>query len=250
MHSIRTRIAAIAAIVGLVGAVLLLYFGPAQAQSQPQSQSRPQRGLWQEIDQSNLAQSASISAVTMGGDQPTHYRLFTADLAALDAILASAPQEGMVNAAQAPTVLTLPMPRGGYQRFSVEQYTMLTPDFAAAHPELKTYRGRSLDDPASTVQVSRTPWGFHSMVLTGGQLAYIDPQAQANTYINYAAQDLPAKFLSDNHIHFEPETASQPTGPVTSGDKLHTYRLAVAATSEFTQDAGGQQAAQDRGLCQ
>ena len=96
MHSIRNRIAATAVIVGLVGAVLLLYFGPAQAQSQPQSQSSPRRGVWQEVDQSTLVQSASISAVTMGGDQPTHYRLFTADPAALDAILVSAPQEGMV----------------------------------------------------------------------------------------------------------------------------------------------------------
>ena len=138
------------------------------------------------------------------------------------------------------------MPQGGYQRFTVEQYTMLTPAFAAAHPELKTYRGRSLDDPASTVQVSRTPWGFHSMVLTGGQLAYIDPQAQSNTYINYAAQDLPTKFFSDNHIPFAPGQANQPTAPVTSGDKLHVYRLAVAATSEFSQDAGGQQAAQSK----
>ncbi len=254
MHSIRTHIAATAAIVGLVGAVLLLYFGPAQAQSQPQSQTSARepsgRDIWQEIDQSTLVQSASISAVTMGGVQPTHYRLFTADLAALDAILVSAPQEGvasgMVNAAQAPTVLTLPMPQGGYQRFAIEQYNMLTPDFAAAHPELKTYRGRSLDDPASTVQVSRTPWGFHSMVLTGGQLAYIDPQAQSNTYINYAAQDLPTQFLSDDHIHFAPETANQPTVPVATGDKLHVYRLAVAATSEFSQDAGGQQAAQSK----
>lgn len=246
MHSIRTRLAVTAAIASLVGAVLLLYFGPAQAQSQPQRQSTPTRGIWQEIDQSKLVQSAASSAVTMSGEHPTHYRLFTADLAALDAILASAPKEGMVSAAQAPAVLTLPMPHGGYQRFTVEQYTMLTPDFAAAHPELKTYHGRSLDDPDSTVQVSRTPWGFHSMVLKGGQLAYIDPQAQSNTYVNYASQDLPPQFLSDNHIHFTPDVFNQSTAPVASGDKLHTYRLAIAATSEFSQEAGGQQAAQSK----
>jgi Metallo-peptidase family M12B Reprolysin-like/Bacterial Ig domain len=243
MSATRLRLFAVTAtLIGVISAIVALYFGQAQAQSQPPAASSS--ALWQEVDQSNLVQSASLT--TIGDAMPTRYRLFRANLATLDAILAQAPQEGSVQAANAATVLTLPMPDGKLQRFAIAEYALLEPAFAAAHPEMKTYLGRGLDNPLSTVQISRTPWGFHSQVLTGGRLAFVDPQPDATSYLVYSDQALPDQQFSDAHIHFNDALSSLPTTSTVSGDRLHRYRLAVAATSEFTQEAGGVQAAQSK----
>src|SRR5262245_27163136 len=47
--------------------------------------------------------------------------------------------------ASASTVeLAIPKPSGGFERFRVFEYQLLTPDFAAARPDIKTYRGVGL----------------------------------------------------------------------------------------------------------
>ena len=93
---------------------VLLHAGLADAQSS----SRFTDGVWQDADKSELVQSAAITpGGAPGGTQPKHYRLLRANLAALDAILAQAPREGVVNAASASAALTLPLPDGSDQRF-------------------------------------------------------------------------------------------------------------------------------------
>jgi subtilisin-like proprotein convertase family protein len=219
---------------------VFLHSGLADAQNS----SHFTDGVWQDADKSELVQSA---AITPDGAQPEHYRLLTANLVALDAILAQAPMEGAVTAASAPAVLTLPLPDGSYQRFQMQQYVMLEPAFAAAHPELKTYLGRGLDDPTSIVYLSRTPAGFEGMILNSTGTILIDPQAQGNYYISYNKRDLPEKTWKDEHEFGAVAAAAvHPAAPVATGDILHTYRLATPATGEFTQQAGGVEKAREQ----
>jgi hypothetical protein len=200
--------------------------------------------LWQDVPP-GAVQAAGGMVSTLTGEQPWRYRLLTADLAAIDAILAQAPMEGSVSGAAAPAVISLPLPGGGNEQFVLQEYAMLTPDFAAARPDIRTYLGTSVTNPLRIVRLTRTSSGLHSMVQFGGAISYIDPQP-SGLYIAYDQRDLPPSPFTDAHLPGAASGLVSAAGVTVSGDKRHIYRLAMAATGEFTMEAGGKIAAQDK----
>ena len=106
---------------------------------------------------------------TRGGSpadiQPDRFRAFTLDQSELEAGLAAAPKAGLnARGAVGSVVLTLPAPDGGFQRFEVYESPIMEPGLAAKHPDIKTYAGRGVDDPAATVRADTSPLGFHASV--------------------------------------------------------------------------------------
>ena len=75
---------------------------------------------------------------------------YTLNRAGMAALLATAPQENSEAATQSPLVLSLPNPRGEFEDFAVQESPIMEPGLAAKHPDIKTYRGRGIDDPAAT----------------------------------------------------------------------------------------------------
>src|SRR5581483_6657966 len=65
--------------------------------------------------------------------------------------------------------LMLPMPDGSYARFSIEASSVMEPGLAARFPEVRSYRGQGLDDPALSMRCDLSPRGFHVTVLHGAQ---------------------------------------------------------------------------------
>src|SRR5438128_1981582 len=63
---------------------------------------------------------------------------------------------------------------------------------AAAHPEIKTYAGRGIDDPAATVRADLTPLGFHASVRSQSGQWYVDPyyHQDQSLYASYYGHDL------------------------------------------------------------
>ena len=146
-------------------------------------------------------------------------------------------------------ILSLPLPDGSYGRFQIYQTALMHPDLAAKFPELQTYAGVGLDDPTAYARLDTTPTGFHAMILSVNGRVFIDPYSTAGIdlyqsyYANDYVPDLPDDFEPDVVV-VEPhdETAEQPaaiSGGISSGGTLRTYRLAVAATGEYTQFHGG-----------
>ena len=87
--------------------------------------------------------------------RPSAYAASRVDRAALSAALP---------AAGGSAVVSLPDPRGRLQRFRVQPTTLMESELAAAHPEIRTFAGRGLDDPRATVALDLTPMGFHASV--------------------------------------------------------------------------------------
>jgi len=182
-----------------------------------------------------------------------HARPLTLDLAGLRAALATAPLEGR---AEAPLVLALPLPDGTTQRFALREAPVMEPGLAASFPQIKTYAGRGLDDAGASVRLDLTPQGFHAQVLTGaGNSYYIDPASRTDTrhYLAFYKRDM-NRAGTPMSCSFAPSVAelkaSQArvaaftkgaTGQrlLASGSQLKTYRLAVAATGEYTAFHGG-----------
>ncbi|MBK8900956.1 MAG: hypothetical protein IPM53_07230 [Anaerolineaceae bacterium] len=198
-------------------------------------------GLWQDVNEALLRLEGDRPIV------PTAYRTVSLDWSKLNALLAAAP-EGLDQMAVSDVVLSLPLPDGGYGRFQVSETAVMHPDLAAKFPDIKTYAGIGLDDATAYARLDTTPHGFHAMILSVNGRVFIDPYTSdgIDLYQSYFARDfvpdLPADFAPDQVIEIEEATENKPeaiTGAVASGSQLHTYRLAMAATGEYTQFHGG-----------
>jgi hypothetical protein len=104
---------------------------------------------------------------------PKHYRAFRVNTGQVRRELRSAPPVGAARA----TVFRVPTPRGGSERFAVQRTSVMQPALAAAHPDIATWSGRSVDHRGTTVALDVTPLGFHAAVRPpGGQGSwYVDP---------------------------------------------------------------------------
>lgn len=197
-------------------------------------------GIWR--DSTLAAKGVESSAL--------YYRPLLADPSQLANRLSYAPQE--FTSTQG-SLLSLPMPYGGYQQFRVEVSSVMAPELAARYPEIKTYRAISVDDPTITARLDVTPKGFHAMIDMGGDTIFIDPDGSTDRYRSYYKRDyaLVAKGgLSAEGFTCKAHSLQQPITPkiagkmmTRTGDQLRTYRLAVAATGEYTQFHGSRIAA-------
>ncbi len=199
-------------------------------------------GVWQDALEKSLNPAAQREIV------PQKYRTLRLSWSALQTALAAAPLESSVSAKSSPVVLTLPLPEGNYARFSVVESPIMAPELAAKYPEIKTYLGQSLDDATASVRFDTTPAGFHAMILSPYGRIFIDPYRRGDTnhYISYRDSDFVApaekvlfRQLNEQVIKDAPYDAGDHELLPPSGTFLRSYRLAMAATGEYTQFHGG-----------
>lgn len=147
----------------------------------------------------------------------------------------------------APAVIALPKPDGTFERFEIEEYSIMEPGLAAEFPDFKTYKGTSLDSPQSEVRIDVTVLGFRAQVLSSEGSYWIDPLTMGDTalYACYHKQDLSAPTAWA--CYFEPDPANEVTpldqnpfaDRVATGTTRRDFRTAVAATGEYTAFFGG-----------
>ncbi len=209
-------------------------------------------GVWKEVsDNASAFRSAERHIV------PREYRTFQLNKAMLGTILASAPKEELNRFGISNTIVTLPMPDGSFERFRIQHAPIVAPELMERYPELGlTFNGQGIDDPTATVRLDFMPSGFHSMILSERGTVMVDPYSHGDTsnYISYFKRDVErpdfkCEFDTQHAIdslskpkkadfhEFLPDVPSEPA--VISGAQLRTYRLALAATNEYTVAVGG-----------
>ncbi|MBS1809121.1 MAG: putative Ig domain-containing protein [Acidobacteria bacterium] len=200
--------------------------------------------LWQPLA------APTVEAVTEQTQRTASQRLMQLNQEALQRLLASAPQEFSERSRQAPLVLTLPLPDGTLARFKVVESTIMTSDLAARLPQIKTYQGQGLDDPALTARFDWSPQGLHGIILSGSEAFFIEPQTAGNTsrYLTYDASSVEqergrvACGVRETATALKKqatvEFAGRATPEVTAGAQLRTYRTAITTTGEWTQVYG------------
>ncbi|MBI3423809.1 MAG: hypothetical protein HY011_12800, partial [Acidobacteria bacterium] len=163
---------------------------------------------------------------------------------ALEEVLSRAPRE-FTAPGNNTAVLALPMPGGALERFQIEESPLMEPALAAKFPTIKTYRAQGLDNPAVTARLLWSPRGFHAFVLTNNGAVSIQPahSDDIKTYVSYASQDLPAdaqelRCLVDEKEQARAARPTSPNAPAASvGGTLRVYRVAIATTVEYTNQA-------------
>src|SRR5262245_50577147 len=212
---------------------------PASASAQDQ--------LWQEIPSDSLdALSARRQSNQQFWSAPRQYRAFQLNEAALAGLLAGAPVD-FTEAAKAPQKeITLPMPDGSFARFHFVESPIMAPELAAQFPEIKTYRGWSVDDPSVTMRFARTSLGFYAITLSSNGAAYVAPLFRGDTrsHASYFMRDageedfdcqvgskLRAPGRQEREVLRQSERLA---AAAANGATLRTFRLAVGATAEYT----------------
>jgi hypothetical protein len=226
---------------------------PAAAQySKPADPNLPAitQGIWKDVSADSASSAGRRTAV------PQSYRVISLDTVAFDNVFSRAPMVGTAAAQTNPLVVSVPLPDGTTGRFAVYETQIMAPELAAKFPEIKTWSGQGLDEPAATIHIDKTLQGSHAMVLspTTGRV-FIDPYSNADntTHISYFAKDLrrapgvpgfnelPPVGIPNGARALEMRKLMQANQGLqrTTGTQLRTYRLAVAATGEYTAFHGG-----------
>ncbi|MFO0961143.1 MAG: M12 family metallo-peptidase [Isosphaeraceae bacterium] len=227
-------------------------------------------GPWNTLDAMPALRSDLTSYLSLSSSQP-----FTVDASSLRDMLAQAPLESTSGATTSALRLPMPMPDGSFDEFAVVESPIMEPGLAAQFPDIKTYRGQGIDDPTATVRFDLTPQGFHAMIMSASGTTFIDPYYHLDTslYVSYdrsAARDIRSGDAAlDAALDHAGDVVTAPAfqGPLPlgadglegrkpgvsvsgggitvqrSGTQLRTYRLAMAATGEYTQFQGGTVAA-------
>ena len=200
---------------------------------------------WEFTAEPNLKDDTQVRQIV-----PLIYQTAKVDLPALKSILNQAPQRFSAESISNPVILTLPMPDGGFERFEIQEASIMHPDLAAKFPEIKSYSGNGIDDPTAFIRFDLTPKGFHAMIRSGHHsTAYIDPYAVGNTedYVVYFRKDF-AKIVPEEQVclfdEYNPKQEKfdyqDTNGAEFAGDcDLRTFRLALACTGEYATFHGG-----------
>ena len=211
----------------------------------------------------DLAVSPEISPI-----RAQEFRLLTLDRAAIEQELVSLRSD---EASQ----IQVPRPDGSFEVFEVHANGVMSPGLAAQFPELQTFTGVSLSGNGDRLYGDLTPNGFHAMVLSTQGNYLVDPfyYSDDRLYASYFVEGdfSPPDVLPPGGLDQDkPSDSDQPSGIAVlgaeggaaegestgnedndssseetprTGTQLRTYRLAVAATGEYTTFHGGTVAA-------
>lgn len=122
----------------------------------------------------------AVPGVSPRIDLPPQSAIVRFNRAAFERAVSGAPRN-TASAATSDVIITLPMPDRRLARFRVAESSMLAPELAADHPEIRTYLGQGVDDRTATVRFGWTQKGFHALVLGVTGDVYIDPYSPATT---------------------------------------------------------------------
>jgi len=214
--------------------------------------------------QESIWTSVEVSRQDVPTIEVDDFDVWSLDMEQLENFLAEVPHGRAFEARSSAWILTLPMPKGRQERFSIVNSPIMAPELAARFPEIQVFSGQGVDSPGSTVRLDWTPQGFHAMVLSEGQTVYIDPYhpGERDHVIVYTrdafyastskepqgcmALDLPVGRPGVvSPVEGEGKEVKTMGRPVVSvnradnGSQLRTYRLALACTGEYASFHGG-----------
>jgi Metallo-peptidase family M12/Secretion system C-terminal sorting domain len=195
--------------------------------------------IWSDIP------TSSLGAKKAGEITPVEFRALSLIIPALESFLTTIPHEAETNVRQSTKFIDLPMPEGTMQRFQIVESPVMEKELSDKFPLIKTFLGKGIDDPTANVRFDWTPLGFHAMIMQQKGFVFIEPYNRDNIqqYISYYQKDLPIpadqKFCTMQST-IETNLSGKGILPqIPSGNQLRTYRLAVAATGEYTAQYGG-----------
>lgn len=180
--------------------------------------------------------------LTARDSKPKEFSVYQLNIEKLKNDLAKVPQRFSPDQSH---TITFPDADGKFRSYIVQEASVMQPGLQAKYPELRSYVGIDKNNPLNSVRFSVTPdSGVSAMYFDGWEVSYLDSYTKDNSsYILYKRKDLPVNDrLFDCKVEGVTEAESDGLGmkaPLVSDGQFRTYRLALAATGEYSTYHGG-----------
>lgn len=149
--------------------------------------------------------------------------------------------------------LDIPLPNGKTETFLVHESSVLAPELQALHPDIRTYKGNGTQNQGYAIRFSLTSEGFNAIILGVEDDAVVIEKIRNtnNLYKSYFSKDalMPDKPAFQSRCGTDPnkilstQKSSKKAGlqaaKFSNGNNIKKFRLAIAATAEFTAAFGG-----------
>ena len=145
------------------------------------------------------------------------------------------------------TCIDIPMPDGSEECFILEAYNIIPKSLSNKHPDLKTYRGRSLYNPKSRIYFMQTANDLHIIGDSDEGTFFIDKVKQGikDLYISFFAKhEVQSPLQCEAYENPEkgtekPEELNKSmVTPFSWGTELKKYRMAILWTPEHVASYG------------
>lgn len=171
-------------------------------------------------------------------------QLYHLNISGLKNVLAKAPKR---LTGKSETIISFPNSAGKMENFKVTENSNFEPELAAKYPDIKSYIGENMKDPASKVYFSISSLGLSSMEICGDKSAvFIQPYTKdLSTYIIYKKSDSKDNLnkLECKVLDIAPKGNLKTISNKNADDAiLRTFRLALSCTGEYTSYFGGTKA--------
>ncbi len=149
-----------------------------------------------------------------------------------------------------PLVIDLPLPNGKFIPFKLTSTTVMSRELAEKYPSIKTFTGFQIDNPSHFGRFDITPHGFHGVFNYGKEKVYIEPIIRKNSQLYQSYYKKDALPLTQQAMGHRAAPRKQPMTPFalkksprklmkSSKNELITYKIAIAATGEYSDFHGG-----------
>ena len=195
------------------------------------------RSFWTESSKEN----ASRKQLNFRKTEPTKAQFYKLNLEALKTYLVDAPNRK--NDISSEKLVSFPTSDNTFETYSVMEASVMEETLQQKYSNIRTYVGKSIDNPTNTMRFSITPQGLHTMSFVSGKgLEFIDPYTKdAGQYIVYAKKDLPRLDTAwtcdfeDDEVSIEAKNTSVNTTFNANDGIMREFRLALACTIEYAQ---------------
>lgn len=216
--------------------------------------------VWKDSESSSQSNKSELKSRSINSaETPFKYRSLALDMSMLDRQLDSSLSARSVNDTAALPVIEIPLPQGGMVRVKAESSAVMAPELAVKFPQIRTWRVIGLDDENIHGVIDITEHGFHAMLtMPNGDTVYVDPDKKpadnqvSNNYLSFSKRDNSEHFKTDFQCRIHSDhrldnifvegnkrnVLKQSLASRVAQSKI-TYRLALAATAEYTQYHGG-----------
>ena len=214
----------------------------------------PVNSVWKDIEPSSEASRLSERTISGRPDlAPFIFRALELDELRLRDIL-SDQDSSIASRTESPStvssVISIPLPQGGEVSLRAESTSVMAPELAQQFPQLKTWKVTGVNEHIHG-RIDFTTQGFHAMLLMpDGDTVFIEPDKESlNKYLSFSKDSNKENFSKDFKcgVHSELYIAGKPFNSAEKtqarpAPELITYRLAIAATGEYTLNKGGTKA--------